>query len=142
MSTPQPQEYARRQPDTHSGGDFLFALVSAGLFLYVGFGMGLVGVSGEPLYDGSVAALVWGSRVVGLGILLVAAMLYFNVPGATLLDLVVSVVATAGCLAIGVIWMVHSDAQGFLLLLFGLLNASAVRSAWQRWHAGRAPQVK
>ena len=138
MSAPESQEYARKQPDSRAGGDFLLSLVSAALFLYVGFGMGLVGVSGDALYDGSVAALVWGSRVVGIAILLAVAMSYFNVPGAALLDLALAVVAAAGCLAIGVIWMVYQDAQGFLLLLFGLLNASAVRAAWQRWHGSRA----
>jgi hypothetical protein len=142
MTAPQPQEYARKQPDSRAAGDFLLSLVSAGLFLYVGFGMGLVGASGDALYDGSVAALVWGARIVGFGILIAAAMSYFNVPGATLLDLALSVTAAAGCLVIGVIWMVYEDAQGFLLLLFGLLNASAVRAAWQRWHASHAAQVK
>lgn len=138
MNAPESQESVRKRPEPRAGGDFLLALFSAGLFLYVGFGMGLVGVSGDALYDGSVTALVWGARIVGFGILIAAALSYCNVPGADLLDLVLAVVAAAGCLVIGVIWMVYGDTQGFLLLLFGLLNGSSVRGAWQRWHRDRA----
>ena len=60
-----------------------------------------------------------------------------RVPGAATLDLVLSVVAAAGCLAVGTIWMASKDTDGFLLVLFGVLNASAARSAWGRWQAGR-----
>ena len=135
MSEPEPVPYARSRPPTGAGGDIFLSLISAGLFLYIGFGLGLVGISGNALYDGSVAALVWGSRVVGFGILVATAMTYFRVPGAALLDFLLAVAAATGCLAIGVIWMAFSDWQGFLLLLFGLLNASAARGAWQRWRA-------
>jgi hypothetical protein len=108
-------------------------VVSAGLFLYVGFGLGLVGISGDALYDGSVTALVWGSRVVGIGILAVIVLTYARVPGVGILDLVLSSVAAAGCLLIGLIWLVNSDLQGILLVLFGVVNASAARGAWSRW---------
>jgi hypothetical protein len=136
MSAPPPPE-ARTPGPQPTGGDVLVTLVSAGLFLYIGFGLGLRGISGEALYDGSVAALVWGARCVGIGTLVALAMAYLRVPGMLTLDLVLSAAAAAGCLVIGVIWIVSGDNEGFLLLLFGLLNGSAARSAWQRWRGAR-----
>lgn len=109
------------------------AIVSACLFLYVGFGLGLVGVSGDAIYDGSVTALVWGSRVVGIGLLITAGLSYTRLAIGLLLDLTVSALAAGGCLLIGVIWLFYGDMRGILLLLFGVLNASATRGAWARW---------
>jgi len=137
MSGSPPKPDARTRTPQAASGDMLLTLVSAGLFLYVGFGLGWRGISGDALYDGSVAALIWGARCVGIGILVVLAMTYLHVPGVATLDLVLSGVAGGGCLVIGVIWVVAGDNDGFLLLLFGLLNASAARNAWQRWRAAR-----
>ncbi len=132
MNDPEPVHgVPQRRPS--GSGDLFVSIISGGLFLYVGFGLGLVGVSGNALYDGSVTALVWGARLVGIGILATAAMSYFRVPGAAALDLLVCVVAAAGCVVVGLIWLAFSDMQGILLLLFGALNGSAVRGAWQRW---------
>jgi len=117
---------------------FLLSLVSAGLFLYVGFILNLAGISGNAIYDGSVTAFTWGARIVGIGILVTALMSLARVPGAALLDMLVSMLAAAGCLAVGVIWMVYSDMEGVLVLLFGILNTSAARAAWQRWRLLRA----
>ena len=137
MNEPESLPYARRRPPETGGESVLLSLVSAGLFLYVGFGMGLVGISGDAIYDGSVAGLTWGSRVVGFGILVTTAMAYLRVPGVRLLDFLLAALATVGCLAIGAIWLVFNDMQGVLLVLFGVLNASAARGAWQRWQAHR-----
>jgi hypothetical protein len=140
MSEPHPLPYARKPRATEPAESLLVSIISAGLFLYVGFGMGLEGISGNAIHDGSVDALVWGARIVGFGILIATAMSYFRVPGAALLDLVLAVLATGGCLGVGAIWLVYSDQQGFLLVLFGLLNGSAARGAWRRWLARREPQ--
>lgn len=139
MSEPEPADYARRRRAGRGGESLFLSIVSAALFLYVGFGLGLVGRSGNAIYDGSVTALVWGARVVGLGLLIIAAMSYFRVPGTAALDFGLALVAAVGCLGVGLIWMVYSDMQGILLLLFGLLNGSAARAAWQRWRRGGAP---
>lgn len=113
-------------------------LVSAGLFLYVGFGMrGLVGVSSSAIYNGSVAALVWGARIIGLAILGGAALSCLRMPGAVFVDLVSSAAATALCAGVGAIWLPHGDMQGVLLLLLALVNAAAMRGAWLRWRGTR-----
>jgi hypothetical protein len=141
MSDQEHLRYARRGPDADMGKDLMLSLVSAGLFLYVGFGLGLVGVSGNPVYDGSVTALTWGARIVGVGILVTTGLSYLKVPGVLVLDFAVSVLAAGGCLAIGVIWMLYGDLQGFLLLLFGVLNGAAARTGWVRLCAARAPMA-
>jgi hypothetical protein len=124
----------RRNRGSDSGAEsLLLSLVSAGLFLYVGFVMGLQGMSENAVYNGSVAALTWGARMVGIGLLIATALTFFRVPGAAILDLLLAALATGGCLIIGIIWIVFSDMEGFLLLLFGALNASATRAAWIRW---------
>lgn len=138
MNEPEPLPYARPRPPAGSGGEVFLSLISAGLFLYVGFWLGLTGISDSALYNGSVTALTWGARVVGIGLLITVAMTYFRVPGALTLDLGLAALAAAGCLVIGLIWLAFSDMQGILLLLFGLLNGSAAKSAWQRWQAQRA----
>ncbi|MBU0639466.1 MAG: hypothetical protein KKB50_11425 [Planctomycetes bacterium] len=133
----------RPQPDRQprppiSGCDLPFmSIVSGLLFLYVGFGLGLEGISGNALYDGSVTAFVWGARVVGIGLLAVAALSYLGLPQVCVLDLLMAALAALGCLAVGVIWLAFGDMQGALLILFGLFNASAMRYAWRRWQAMR-----
>lgn len=136
FSPPTP---SRRPPQpAERGGELLLTVVSAALFLYVGFGLGLVGISGDPVYDGSITAFTWGARIVGVGLLLVAALAYFHVPGALLLDFALAALAAAGCLIVRAIWIAFGDLEGVLIVLFGLLNASAARSAWRRWRPDRA----
>lgn len=137
MNTPNSGPHAHPRPSSPGGDSIILSLVSAGLFLYVGFGLGLVGISGNVLYDGSVTALVWGARVVGIGILVVTALTYLRLPGAAFLDLLISGLAAGGCVVVGVIWLAFQDMQGILLLVFGLFNASAARSAWSRLQAHR-----
>jgi hypothetical protein len=36
-----------------------------------------------------------------------------------------------------VIWIVHGDGSGYLLLIFGLVNGSAARAAWCIWQPRR-----
>lgn len=134
---PPPSRPSERKAPALVGESPLMSLVSACLFLYVGFGLGLTGISGKPLYDGSITALVWGSRVVGVGLLAVALLAFTGSPIALALDVILGGAAAAGCLVIGLIWMFHSDTQGLLLMLFGLLNASAAASAWRLWRQGR-----
>jgi len=109
------------------------SLISACLFLYVGFGLGLGSVSGNPIYDGSITAFVWGARIVGIGLLVVAGLSYWGGGIAHAADLAVATLAAVGCVAVGVIWLAFGDRDGILVLLFGLLNGSAARAAWLRW---------
>lgn len=140
MSEPprEPTDDAPRPALADAGSSPLMTLISAGLFLYVGFALGLVGVSGNPVYDGSVTLFVWGARLVGLGLLVIFALELARLPGVVLLDLVVSVLAAAICLGVGVVWLAFQDRQGALVLLFGLFNGQAARGAWSRWQLQRA----
>ncbi len=141
MHEPEPLQYARRAPPAGPGRELFMSLISAGLFLYVGFGMGLEGISKSALYNGSVATLVWGARVVGIGLLVTAALAYFRVPGMDPLDFALAALATVLCVGVGLVWLVFGDMEGLLLLLFGLLNGSATRGAWLRWKTQRAWRV-
>jgi len=141
MSEPEPNppvRYARATGD--GGGDIVLSLVSAGLFLYVGYV--LLGGTGDPVYVGSIKALKWGACVVGVGILLTLGMTLARIPGAALLDVAISALAPALCLVVGVIWLIFSDTDGILLLLFALLNGGATRSAWYRWRRQRPPSER
>lgn len=109
----------------------LLTLLSAALFLYVGFLLGLKGVHESAVYNGSVTALVWMARVVGIGLVLVAALAWARIRYAAAVDLGFSLIAAAGCLIIGAIWLSFGDMNGVLVLLFGLLNAVAARAAWR-----------
>lgn len=116
--------------------DIIMALVSAGLFLYVGF-RGLYSQTGDALYDNSVTVFVWSARIIGFGILATAALGYLRISGAALLDLVIGASATALCVGVGAIWLQHQDTDGVLLLIFALVNAAATRGAWLRWRGTR-----
>ncbi|MFH1746713.1 MAG: hypothetical protein ABIG44_06665 [Planctomycetota bacterium] len=135
MSDQQP--YARYTPPP-GRESIILSLVSAGLFLYVGFMLGLEGRSDSIVYNASVSALVWGARVVGIGLLITTFMTFVRAPGADALDFFMATLAAGGCLVIGAIWIAYSDMQGILLLLFGALNLSAARAAWAQWQYQRA----
>jgi hypothetical protein len=129
----EPTQRSTRGPGAVVTGESpLMTLVSAALFLYVGFGYAPVGITGNAIYDGSCTVVTWMGRIVGSGLLAVAGMALARFPGATYVDLGLSGIAAAGCLVAGLIWMAFGDMNGILLLLFGILNGSAARGAWQR----------
>ncbi|MCG3126462.1 MAG: hypothetical protein CHACPFDD_01298 [Phycisphaerae bacterium] len=106
--------------------------ISAALFLYIGFVAGLEGISNSALYNGSVTAFTWGARFVGVGLVVIGALSAARIAAVAYLDVLVSFVAAAGCLAVGLIWLLYGDMQGLLVLLFGALNGSALSAAWTR----------
>ena len=129
MPPPPPTE-RRIQP---TGESPFWSIISALLFLYIGFGLRLTGVSDSALYNGSVTVFVWLARIIGIGLLIVAGLAYIRLPFAAPLSFAMGLLATAGCLAIGAIWLVHGDGSGLLILLFGVLNGGSTRSAWVAW---------
>jgi len=126
-------EYGRARASVGGGGEsVMLTLISAALFLYVGFGVSLVGVSQSAFYNNSVTAFTWGARVVGIALLVVAGLSFTGMAFAVVVDAIVAVVAALGCLIIGGIWVAYGVTSGWLVLLFGLLNASAARGAISR----------
>lgn len=122
------------RPARQAGGEGVFmTLISAAIFLYVGFGMGLAPFDSAPEpYRLATIGFVWMARIVGVGLLLVAVMGMMRVRGALMIECGLAGLAAAICLLTGAIWIYYGDNQGFLLLLFGLLNGSAARSALVR----------
>ncbi len=135
---PTPGSEPERRPRPPVAESPFMSIISALLFLYIGFWMGLVGISGDRLYDGSVTAFVWMARIVGIGMLVVAGLTYARLPLVYPLSFIMALLATIGCLAAGVIWIVYGDSSGYLLLIFGLLNGSAARAAWRIWQPLRS----
>ena len=135
---PTPTSEPEKRPLPAAADSPFMSIISALLFLYVGFGMGLVGISGERLYDGSVTAFVWMARIVGIGMLVVAGLTYTRLPFTHVLNFILALLATIGCLATGVIWIAYGDSSGYLLLVFGLVNGSAARSGWRIWQPRRS----
>jgi hypothetical protein len=135
---PTPTSGPENRPRPPVAESPFMSIISALLFLYIGFWLRPVGMSDEELYDGSVAVFVWMARIVGIGLLVVAGLTYLRLPFVYALDLILALLATVGCVATGVIWLAYGDGSGWLLLIFGLLNASAARAAWRIWRAGRS----
>jgi hypothetical protein len=129
--TPPPPPTERRIQPT--GESPFWSIISAVLFLYIGFGLGLTGVSDSPFYNGSVTVFAWLARIVGIGLLIVAGLAYTRLPFAAPLSFAMGLLATVGCLAIGAVWLFHGDGSGLLILLFGALNGNSTRSAWLAW---------
>ncbi|MGE0479401.1 MAG: hypothetical protein AB7Q17_02905 [Phycisphaerae bacterium] len=132
LSTPPKDAPRARSVDELVGESAFYTLLSALLFLYVGFYRPMIGVSGDALYDGSVAAFKWMGRIVGIGLLLVALLVYLRIPLAALAEALLSTLAAAGCLAIAAIWILHRDSDGYLVGIFGLLNSFVAWGAWKR----------
>lgn len=119
---------------TDLGATPLMTLIGAALFLYVGFGLGLIAFeSAAPFYRFSVSAFVWMARIVGAGLILVAILEFLNRAAARPLHFVLATLATIGCVFSGGTWLFYGDTSGWLVLIFGLINATAMRSAWLNW---------
>lgn len=117
-------------------------LVSAGLFLYVGFGLGVIGISDQPLYNASVDWLVWNARIIGGALLALFVLELTPLRFVPVARLMISGAATLLCVAVGGIWLMYSDYDGILLLVFGALNASGTYDAWLRLApAGSPPNI-
>ncbi len=127
------REGTRAEPPVESP---FWALVSAALFLYVGFVMVPVGISGDAMYDYSVSVFVWMARVVGIGLVLVAVLAFARHALAAPVGFLVDALAAAGCLVPGAVWLIRgADVFAVLILLFGVINAGAARNAWAAWRA-------
>lgn len=136
--SPPQVPYARSSPAPAVDESPMWTLIAAILFLYVGFYVAYAPLNNQlTVYNVSLTGFTWMARIVGVGLLGVAAMAFVRVPGVRALDFVLAVMAAVGCLATGLIWVLHRDNDGFLVGLFGLVNAMAARSAWYAWK-GRA----
>lgn len=107
-------------------GNPFMTIISACLFLYVGFFMSWGPPPEHPIFDASVPVWIWGTRSIGIGLLAVAALAYLRVPFVIILDAVISIAAALICLAVGAIWLYFGYHQeGFLIFIFGLFNSRA-----------------
>jgi hypothetical protein len=125
-----------RQPPSVRKADEspLLTVVVALLFLYLGFFAPFMPYDNDPaLQKISIHAFNWMARIVGFGLLLVAALSYARVALAVPLNFVLALLAAAGCLGAGAVWMANGYSTGFLILIFGVLNAYAARGAWVVW---------
>jgi hypothetical protein len=131
---PNPQ---RARPIVPSGESAFMSILAAALFLYVGFGLSPVYI-GNAIRDGAIAAFFWMARIVGVGLVAVAALAFVNRTLSSLLNLVMGAIATVGCTGAGVILLAYGEVwNAVLLILFGAVNGHATRNAWQSWNASR-----
>jgi hypothetical protein len=132
-----PQDHRRPGPGLDEAP--LMTLIAAAIFGYFGFIAPFMVVE-EPLSQ-RVTILIfnWMARVVcvGLGAVFLLGMLRSSF--AAPLNWGLTVLAAAGCLIAGATWLFNGyTAEGFLIVLFGALNASAARGAWRAWRQGTA----
>ena len=111
-----------------------WTIIAALLFLYFGFfGYFIPLADDPPIQRISIHAFNWMARIVGIGLLLAAALAYLQRPAAHPLNFGLAALAALGCLGAGAIWMANGYGMGLLILVFGLLNAVAARSSWVAW---------
>ena len=122
-------------------GSLFGTIISAGLFIWVGFFMGWDPPAEHPVFDASVPVWVWGTRSIGIGLLLVAAMTYMRIGSVVYLDALISIAAAAICLGVGAIWLYFGyQSEGLLILIFGLFNSrAAIHAARQLTRMMSAP---
>jgi hypothetical protein len=116
-----------------SASDPLITLVCAGLFLWVGFSISFLRPGSEPLVAFVATVFPSLARVVGFGLLLLAGLEFAGIAFARPLNLVIALIAAISCIGAGLIWIFHQYSEGWLYILFGLLNGSAARSAYFAW---------
>lgn len=108
-------------------------LLFAAIFLFCGwYFRSLSAVSSAPaIYQLSVSLFSPMSYTVGGGLVLVGILTMLNVRWAIVLDCLFTAIAAIGCLFIGGVWVTNSDQEGFLLLLFGLINGGTAISSFR-----------
>jgi len=109
-------------------------IVVALLFLYLGFYAAFVPRDNDPAIQKiSIHAFNWMARIVGVGLLAVAVLSYAQIALARPLNFLLALLAAVGCLGAGAIWMANGYSTGFLIVIFGVLNAYTARGAWLTW---------
>ena len=114
-----------------AGESGFWTLITSLIFLYLGFGLGLEGISESRVYNLSVSAFVWIARIVGVGLVAVVVLARFAPWAAGRLHVALSAVASVGCVTVGVVWLAHADVQGLLVAILGLLCSGPLVS-WFR----------
>ncbi|MFN0136699.1 MAG: hypothetical protein ACKVS9_11360 [Phycisphaerae bacterium] len=129
---PAPQQQPQYPPAYDPVGEpMLLTIISAVVFLYFGFYRSYTPTAdAAPFYALSVHGFTWMARTVGIGLLIVAGLTFARLPASEWVNLIVSVIAAFGCLAIATTWLLYNDGDWILIMLFGLLNLGAVRGAW------------
>jgi len=129
--TPEPQQRPAQPP---ADSPFM-SIISALIFIWFGFIAPFVAFENDPpLQKLSITAFNWMARIVGIGLLLVVGLSYARVSLARPLDFFLALLATVGCWGAGLIWLINGyTTTALLILIFGLLNGSATRTAWRIW---------
>lgn len=133
MTSERPEYREQFAANRQDGGAPISSLISAMLFLYVGFWLGLSSIESDPLVQRlSIHVFVWMARVVGIGLLAAALLEFSHVALAEPLNFGLSAVAALVCLACGAIWVAFGFMfNGLLALAFGAVNAGAARNVWR-----------
>ncbi|MGQ9650677.1 MAG: hypothetical protein ACUVXJ_11250 [Phycisphaerae bacterium] len=108
------------------------SLLEAVLLLAIGFYLrwsGLEGISRSRLYNWSVDVVVWTFLIGGFLILGVMLLCWTNRPWALIVDGLVNLLIGTALVGCGIIWLSHSDIQGILILISGLLVLSAAKGS-------------
>ena len=103
--------------------------IATGLLLFYGFAVSPEGVSGNQLYDGSVAVFTWVLKTGGIVLAVATLACFVCWLSAMLLDGVVSLIIGALFVVTSVVWITFGDIQGFLTGLFALMFLYAGRGA-------------
>jgi hypothetical protein len=107
------------------------ALIGAALMLYVGFGRNLRGISDSNLYNLSVDAFTWAMKIGGCLMAAMAVLLWAGWRHSLVADAVLAAAIGAVMLMCGGIWMMHSDLQGMLLIIFAMLFLNSAKGSWE-----------
>lgn len=125
---------------THPSGDYydsnaIITGICGLVFLYFAWRyLSVSAVSGaSAIYAASIQAVPWLAGACGLGLLFAAGLAAMRVRIGILVELAAAALATLTCIGIGVIWMMEGDQEGFLLLIFALINGHAALTCYRIW---------
>ena len=120
--------------ESGSDGGGMFTLICALVFLYFGYTRrGVTALSGSDLYAWSLKAFPWVCMTTGALLLLAALLAFARIRAGLAIEVLAGGLATAMCFAFGLIWMLDGDNEGFLLLIFALVNGYATKNTLLTW---------
>jgi len=115
------------------------ALIAGLVFLYIGF-IHLAPPAGVPsLEHYTIAAVYWGTRGLGLALLVVAGLYTLGLAAAAWLGLIAEGLAATLCIGAGATLFAYGyPTDGVVLLILGLLSAREALGAWRMTQRPRA----
>ncbi len=133
---PRPMREGSRVSNDQFGDSNVFLATICGLiFLYTAWIHRADVPLGTPstAYAASLPVFPWLAGACGAGLLIAAGLGAIRSRAAIVVEFAAALLATLTALVIGLIWTKEGDSEGFLLLIFAVINGHAALTCYRIW---------